>query len=335
MSGLTVLVAVALLSAAMSWLTTRWAIDWLRRLDMMDRPTDRSSHTTDVVRGGGIAINTVVILIAFATMVLLPDASWQLFALATIVMILAIVGYLDDRHGLGVAPRLAVQCLAALIAVSVFGAVGDGWLAWPISVLLVIWIINTFNFMDGIDGICVQQACICGAAMAMWFVSKDAYAAALMATAIAGSAAGFGPHNWTPASIFLGDTGSLALGGSLIALALWGVNDYDLPALAFIVLYAVFLGDTSVTLLRRLVTGKNVLNAHNEHLYQRAVRTGMSHVAVTKRVIALNLFLVLLASMIVAGIGPRWLWGLGALLVLVAVAIRVTWLERDSHVTVA
>jgi UDP-N-acetylmuramyl pentapeptide phosphotransferase/UDP-N-acetylglucosamine-1-phosphate transferase len=335
MSDMLGLVVVFLLSAILSWFATGWVIRYLRRLDIIDRPTDRSSHNTDVVRGGGIAINVVMLIAAIAAMVLLPGAGSQLFTLAIIIFILAVVGYLDDRHQLDIAPRLAAQLAVGLIAVSAFGALGAGWLAWSLSVLWVVWIINTFNFMDGIDGIGAQQACICGAAMAVWFSLHGAYAPAVFAVSMSGAAMGFGPHNWSPASVFLGDTGSLALGGGVAALALLGVNDYDLPAAAFLVLYAVFLGDSTFTLARRLIAGRNVLNAHNEHLYQRAVRSGMSHVAVTKRVIALNLFLALLASMIVAGFGPTWLWVLTALLMLIVAAVRVTWLERGCHATLS
>jgi UDP-N-acetylmuramyl pentapeptide phosphotransferase/UDP-N-acetylglucosamine-1-phosphate transferase len=157
---------------------------------------------------------------------------------------------------------------------------------------LWIWWINLFNFMDGIDGLAGSEAAAIGAGLLLFGsvgAGADPALQALVA-AVTGAAIGFLVWNWSPARVFLGDVGSVPLGYVLGFLLLgWAVHGYWKIAL---VLPLYFLADATITLARRLLRGERIWQAHREHFYQLAVRRGLSHAAVIKRVIAANLVLI-------------------------------------------
>ena len=176
------------------------------------------------------------------------------------------------------------------------GPTGSG-LADPVVYLVAIgllwvWWINLFNFMDGIDGLAGSEAAAIGAGLLL-FAAVGAGVdprSALLAAAILGAAIGFLVWNWSPARIFLGDVGSVPLGYVLGFLLLdLAVRGHWKIAL---ILPLYFLADATMTLLRRLLRGERVWQAHRQHFYQQAVRRGLGHAAVVRRVIAADLVLI-------------------------------------------
>ena len=308
MASVICLVAVAAAAFAISCLGTRALVTMLRREAVLDVPNQRSSHVVPTPRGGGIAVIGAIVAAWFVLWVigLLPAAS---LGVALGALGLAVVSWLDDLRDLSPAPRLLVQF--AVVAIGMWalpaGAIFQGWLPpgldAVVAVLLWVWFLNLFNFMDGIDGIDASEAAAIG--LGLMLVADADPSIAAPAAVIAAAALGFLVWNWAPARIFLGDVGSVPLGyllGFLLyELALRGSWQ------AALILPAYFLADATLTLLRRLWRRERVWQAHREHFYQRAVQGGLGHDAVVLRLIAADL--VLIACAWAAGQG----WGFAAL----------------------
>ena len=131
--------------------------------------------------------------------------------------------------------------------------------------------------------------------LGLWFYALDAHALSLITFIVSGTLLAFLRFNWSPAQIFLGDVGSLALGGWLAAIMLIGITRLELPAEAFVILYGYIVFDASFTLIRRLSAGRNVFLAHRDHLYQRLIVKGKSHQQVVLVTGGLQVILVVLA----------------------------------------
>ena len=145
---------------------------------------------------------------------------------------------------------------------------------------------------------------------------------------ISGAGIGFLLLNWSPARVFLGDTGSLSLGLIFGLLAVRGVQQHDIPASAFLLLHGVFLFDTTVTLCRRLFSGQRWWEAHAMHFYQRAVGCGLRHAQVTILAMLWSVCLAILGTLDVLGISPQFLWLPAGLCLLVIAPISVRVLEK-------
>jgi UDP-N-acetylmuramyl pentapeptide phosphotransferase/UDP-N-acetylglucosamine-1-phosphate transferase len=279
-------------------LGTRALIPILGRAAILDRPNERSSHNVSTPRGGGIAVLAAVLLawLALVGVGQTPAPIWPVLAGA---VLLGLVCWRDDRHGLSPGPRLVAQLVAAgggMLTLAPAGMVFQGWLPPALdaaaAIALWVWFLNLFNFMDGIDGLAGSEAAAIGLGLAIFAsvgVGRDPEAAALAAP-IAAAAVGFLVWNWAPARIFLGDVGSVPLG------YLFGFLLLDAAARGFwkiaLILPLYFLADATITLLRRLARGERIWQAHRQHFYQRAVQRGLGHAAVTRRVIAADLVLI-------------------------------------------
>jgi UDP-N-acetylmuramyl pentapeptide phosphotransferase/UDP-N-acetylglucosamine-1-phosphate transferase len=292
---LTALVVVATFVA--SCMGTRALVVLLQRAAVLDLPNERSSHAAPTPRGGGIAVVAAI------------AAAWAVFCAAGVLMPaslmaaagmagLAAVSWIDDLRGLPAALRLLTQFIAVAAGIGALpgGPVFQGLLPSGIdavaSALRWVWFVNLFNFMDGIDGIAGSEAAAIGIGLVViagFGIGRDPGIAALGA-AIAAAALGFLVWNWAPAKIFLGDAGSVPLGYVLgfLLLELAGRGWWK----AALILPLYFLADASLTLLRRLLHGERVWQAHREHFYQRAVQRGLGHGAVVLRVIAADAILI-------------------------------------------
>ena len=317
------LAGIAAATGLLAGATTGVLIPVLTRRQILDRPNERSSHLVPTPRGGGIAVIAAAAL-AWAALAWTGAALSGVFAIALGAIFLAGISWVDDLRGLPPLLRLAAQAVAVALGVSVLSQpltalqLGGIGLVW-------IWWINLFNFMDGIDGLAASEAAAIGAGLLLFAgigVGADPALRAL-AAAVTGAAAGFLFWNWSPARIFLGDVGSVPLGYLLGFLLLeLAARGHWLTAL---ILPLYFLADATITLLRRLLRGERVWQAHREHFYQRAVQGGLGHAEVVERVIAADLLLIGFAW--AAGNG----WGVASLAASAAtVAILLTLLARGS-----
>jgi len=269
----------------------------LLRLRILDQPNLRSSHVAPTPRGGGIAILLVIIA---ASLWLSRAHEDRLMWIAPLVAVwVGIVSLVDDVRGLSAGVRFGTHIAGALVLIWGLGfttSVGPMailaeqlQLPFPlIMLLMVFWIVgytNAFNFMDGINGIAGIQAGVGAFAMAAVAgvsIGRWDSAPVIFSLAVSGAALGFLPHNFPKAQMFMGDVGSAPLGMLLSFLVLWICREHSFQLfIPLAMIHANFILDTSVTLLRRIARGDRWLDSHREHFYQRLVRAGFSHTAVT------------------------------------------------------
>lgn len=265
---------------------------------VMDLPNVRSSHAAPVPRGGGLSI-VLVFLSAVAWLLhrqVVPAALvWALIGGGIAV---GIVGFLDDRFRLAPWPRLIVHSLAAAWALwcfhtmrpSPFDHCGVFW-SWAGrgAVLMgLVWLTNLFNFMDGIDGLAGMEAvCVSGLGALLLRNALPGYAQ--VSWMLAAASLGFLVWNWPPAKIFLGDAGSGFLGFSLGVLAMFSSRAGTAFLWPWLILLAVFVVDSTVTLLRRVLSQARWYEAHRSHAYQHAARLWGSHAKVTLAAAAIDI----------------------------------------------
>jgi Fuc2NAc and GlcNAc transferase len=290
---------------------------WLLRADALRRnrldiPNERSSHDRPIPRGGGLAI-----VAAFFVGLLVSAACGTtdrdlLLALLGGGGIVAAAGFADDRRHIPVALRLPLHLLAAVWALYWLGGwprldLGFAHLAWgvggyAIGALGLVWLLNLYNFMDGIDGLAASEAVFVAAAGAA--LAFEAGASPVAPLLLAAAAGGFLALNWPPARIFMGDVGSGFLGYALGVLALASAAAKPTLPWAWLILLGVFVVDATMTFARRLLRGERWWTAHRSHAYQRAARAHGGHLQVTSAVLAIDA-LWLLPCALIASAAPE------------------------------
>jgi Fuc2NAc and GlcNAc transferase len=243
----------------------------------------------------------LVMLIAWVTLGFQGLVPWQwATALTAGGALTALVGGIDDLRSLSARTRLIAHLAAGLGMAFAFAAshgaihvtqeiLLPAWVAPLFVVLFVVWFINLFNFMDGIDGIAAgQSASTCAVAAALCLAANQPVPALCFALLSAVSL-GFLTRNWHPARIFMGDVGSGFMGFALAATSLFAEQRGGLTVALFALLSGTFIVDATYTLIRRLVAGEAVSQAHRDHAYQHATQRGASHAKVAGSYIAVNL----------------------------------------------
>jgi UDP-N-acetylmuramyl pentapeptide phosphotransferase/UDP-N-acetylglucosamine-1-phosphate transferase len=293
-------VAATLTSFAISAVGTRLVLAHLRARAILDHPNERSSHATPTPRGGGIAVLAAVLPIWLLIAVFGPDSSRNALWPIGAALILALVSWRDDMRGLSAGMRfgvhigaVAIGLVAFVLREPIFQGVFPLWLDRLAAGFVWLWFLNLFNFMDGIDGITGGQTAALGIGAALVGLAVAAEGDALYGLTIAAAALGFLWWNWHPAKIFMGDVGSVPLGYLLGWLLLDLASRGAWAAALILPLY--YLADASLTLLRRLLRGERIWQAHREHLYQRAVQGGLSHSAVVGAILLADVALIGLA----------------------------------------
>jgi UDP-GlcNAc:undecaprenyl-phosphate/decaprenyl-phosphate GlcNAc-1-phosphate transferase len=250
-------------------------------------------------------------------------------ALLACAAALALVSLADDVKSLPIEVRLPAHFAAALVAVLAAGAPqapgeGLGVLQAALAILILVWMTNLFNFMDGTDGLAGGMATIGFATLAFAAFSADAVPLALAAAALASASAGFLWHNFPIARAFMGDSGSIPLGFLAGALGLLGALRGIWPAWFPVLVFSPFIVDATLTLARRIVSGERFWRAHRGHYYQRLILAGWS-----RRRLALHAYALMLAAALSAlaaraagpgaQLGILLGWAAGYLLLLIAI----------------
>lgn len=265
---------------------------------IIDIPNARSSHSIPTPRGGGVAI-VVAFLLTLPLLGQLGLAPLHyLVALGGAGALVAIVGFMDDHGHIAARWRLlghfsaavwALGWLEGLAPLNLFGVSVDlSWIGHALAAFYLVWILNLYNFMDGIDGIAsIEAVSACLSASALYVLSgfTDLIWPPLI---LAAAVLGFLFWNFPPAKIFMGDAGSGFLGIALGIMSLQAA--WVSPALfwAWLILLGVFIVDATVTLIRRFLRGDKVYEAHRSHAYQFASRRYGRHRPVTLAVAAIN-----------------------------------------------
>ncbi|MBC3345854.1 glycosyltransferase family 4 protein [Pseudomonas sp. SWRI196] len=298
--------AIAFISLFLTWILRRYALS----RSLIDVPNARSSHSVPTPRGGGVAI-----VLSFLMTVPLFWGAGELsmdfmFAVLGAGGGVAILGFLDDHGHIAARWRLlghfcaamwALFWLGGLPAIDVAGIVVNlRWAGHIVAAFYLVWMLNLYNFMDGIDGIAsVEAICVClGACFLYWLSGFDSLMVAPMA--LAAAVTGFLYWNFPPARIFMGDAGSGFLGITLGLLSLQAAWFSPKLFWVWLILLGVFIVDATCTLIRRLLRGDRVYEAHRSHAYQFASRRYGRHLPVTLAVVAINLLWLLPVAACVA-----------------------------------
>lgn len=325
---------VLALSFGCSWALTALLRRRLLAKAIMDIPNERSMHKTPVPRGGGLAVMATILLALplFAT-----GLSAFLPPLGSSILLLMTISWIDDKKHVSPAIRLPLHLVAAGIGSLALGdhaLLFGGLLPFGLDRAVLIlgwgWFMNLYNFMDGIDGITGVETICCafGAGLLLALAgAPDSATVLTLCTVIIGACWGFLMMNWHPARIFLGDVGSVPLGFLvgflLLKLATMG-TPYLVPAL-LIPLY--YLADSSLTLLKRLIRGEKIWQAHRQHFYQRATAGEGSPTRIVLLILAANSGLIACAML---ALKDTWL-GLGlGVGILVLLLIKMTLSARKA-----
>ena len=276
---------------------------------LVDIPNERSSHDVPIPRGGGVAI-----VVTFSTCVAALVASGAVVVsvgagLLGAGAIAGTIGFLDDLNHIPARWRLGAHFLAAIWALVWLGGfppvdiigfpVNLGWSGHALAAVGLVWMLNLYNFMDGIDGIAGLEAVTVGlGASALLLlglpVPEDWFIPALLAMA----ALGFLVWNWPPAGMFMGDVGSGFAGLMFGMLAVQTSRSAPELLWSWAILLGVFIVDATVTLLRRVWRGEKPYEAHRSHAYQHAA-SRHGHKAVTVAVGVINMLWLLPVALIV------------------------------------
>lgn len=300
--------SVALASLLMTAGLRRYAL----ARSIIDIPNARSSHSTPTPRGGGVAIVVALLMILPVLNALGLAAFEYTVALGGGGALVAIVGFMDDHGHIAARWRLlghfiaavwALMWLKGLAPLSLFGmSVNLSWLGHALAAFYLVWLLNLYNFMDGIDGIASVEAVLTCLSASLLYVLSGLIEFIWPPMLLAAAVLGFLFWNFPPAKIFMGDAGSGFLGIALGIISLHAAWVSPVLFWVWLILLGVFIVDATVTLVRRFVRGDRVYEAHRSHAYQFASRQYGRHLPVTLAVAAINvLWLLPLAASVVLG----------------------------------
>lgn len=294
------------------------------RYHLLDVPNARSSHELPTPRGGGIGI----VISFFAGILLLHF--FGLLSLPLLIsfliggVLLACIGLLDDLRHVPARVRIFFHFLAASLVLYLLGGMPSldlGFAIWEwqkvgviVGLFGLVWLINLYNFMDGIDGLASSEALFVACAIALLLFLKSDYRLVPVFLLLASATAGFLIWNWSPARVFMGDTGSGFLGFVFGVLLIATTAKGSLTPWQWLILLGCFWVDATVTLIHRVIRGEPWYQAHCSHAFQQAVKKTGCHKRVVVRVLCINC-LWLLPIAILSIYWPKWV------LVLTTIAI--------------
>ncbi len=245
--------------------------------------SERSSHSVATPHGGGIAL-ALTWFIGITYLYYTNDINSSLYYALMVGIIISVVSYFDDLFELSAKLRLAVQASVSILGLYFLGgleqidlivfSIENSVFTNVFAFFLIIWFINLYNFLDGIDGYAGSQAVFLG--LAGYIIFGDSHFLVLISASL-----GFLVWNWHKAKIFMGDVGSTLLGYNIAIFTIFYQNasaeNEGTSILLWITLFGVFVFDATYTLIRRKLNAESISTAHKKHAYQRLVQSGFSH----------------------------------------------------------
>lgn len=316
---MTTLFLPILTAFAASCLLTRYLASACSVLRVVDHPNERSLHDRPTPRTGGLAVLAGV-LIAGAWLMAVLGVQQHVLWVGLGMVVLAAVSFLDDRLDLPAALRflvhvgVAITLAAGGMLLQAFELPGVVWslpvpVAGLITVGYVAWMINLYNFMDGMDGFAGGMTAIGFGALGLLGWMESAWWFASVCWVISASALGFLVWNFPPARIFMGDAGSATLGFLVAGCSLWADTQGIAPLWISALVFSPFIVDATVTLLRRALRGESIWKAHRSHYYQRLAMRGWGHRRTVLWEYALMLACAASAILVArADSGQTWPW---------------------------
>jgi UDP-GlcNAc:undecaprenyl-phosphate GlcNAc-1-phosphate transferase len=316
---------LALSSAGLALVLTPLVGRGSRLLGLVDAPGGRKVHTESVPRLGGLAVvvaaGLAIILVPLGHPGPIEAFPWDgMRPLLLAGGLIFLVGLIDDLRGLGAVPKLLIEFAAAAIMmwsglmierVSLLGFTWTlGWLAFPVTIMWLVGVTNAFNLIDGVDGLAAGVTAIAGTACAAILVVRGHTPEAMLLAALVGASIGFLFFNFSPASIFLGDSGSLVAGFVLAATAItgWQKGATALATGVPLLIFALPIADSALALLRRSVarpssgrsiraTLRQIAEPDRRHIHHRMLAMGWS---VRRTVLILYVITAILSLLAVA-----------------------------------
>jgi len=289
-----------LLSFVCVWLILRLPASWIA----LDRPNNRSLHQTPTPRLGGVAI-LAGIMLPFGVYCFLGELQSDFVFILISLILVAAISLVDDFYSISFLIRITIHIIAAILIVNSGHAITDintDWggitlsvyIAVPTSILFIVWMINLYNFMDGIDGLAGGMAVIGFGTFATIGIMEGDFAFAISALVITSSVLGFLFWNYPPARIFMGDSGSSSLGLLAAAFSLWADVNELIPIWMSVVIFSPFIVDATVTLIIRIIKRERFWDAHKSHHYQLVAESGMSR----RKLLLIEYMLMLVCSIV-------------------------------------
>ncbi len=289
----------------LSWILTYAVKKIAIKKALIDIPNERSSHALPTPHGGGIAI-ALTWFSGISYLFGIDQIEPGLFYALMVGVVIALVSYLDDLHELNPKLRFMVQLFVALAGLWFLGGlkvldfglftIENQVITNTIAVVAIIWFINLYNFLDGIDGYAGSEAIFLG--IAGYLLFGDAQFLVLIAAVL-----GFLVWNWHKAKIFMGDVGSTLLGYNVAIFAIYYQNN-GTSILIWLILFGLFWFDATLTLYRRYKNREQLSQAHRKHAYQRLTQSGWNHSKVVIYSMAVNVVLFIFAWLAMKN--PSW-----------------------------
>ena len=269
------------------------ATHYYRRLainkDIIASPNKRSLHDIPVPLGGGIVFSTIFTLNVFLLGVYHVISYEVLMVIGLGGMVASYFGFIDDIYDIRASVKLFMQAILAWWVLFWYNGgvlTTIEWIpfyfSWFITWFLLIWMMNLFNFMDGVDGMAVSGTVFVAIALVfVLLITGDVSSIVLLLSLLIFSCSGFLLYNWPPARIFMGDSGSVFLGYLFGALIVKTTMSGDISIWTWIVVFGYFFADTNLTIILRILLVKHWYNAHKSHCYQNLARILKSHAKIT------------------------------------------------------
>lgn len=272
------------------------------KLGVIDHPKERSSHTTPTPRGGGMSFLIAFMMTSMLLITFQLINYVEFIPLLICLPIVSLTGWFDDRSSLTARSRLFVQLICALFSLALitkffaldiqasFLPIESQFILRTLAILFIIWCINLYNFMDGIDGLAGSQAIFIALALAGFSYIEGEYDFMYIHLTLAASVFGFIIFNWNPAKIFMGDVGSYFLGFYFACMGI--LQDIEgkiqLPTIG--ILMGPLIVDATYTLFARLLSGHKIFEPHKDHCFQHIVQKGKSHKQVATYYLLASIF---------------------------------------------
>ena len=279
-----------------SFSLTYFIKNYMIKKSLVATVNERSSHTTPTPHGGGIAL-AITWFIGLFYLYFIGEISSNLFYALLFGAVISIVSFFDDIYELSPKLRLIIQALVAFLGLYFLGGFGN--LTFGIfdisnqiftnifAFFMIIWFINLYNFLDGINGYAGSEAVFLSLAGFILFSGNHFL---VLSVAVLG----FLYWNWNKAKIFMGDVGSTLLGYNIAIFTIYYANEESTNFWIWIILFGIYWFDATLTLIRRKLNKEKLSQAHKKHGYQRLTQAGWSHYKVTNYSIGLNMILFLI-----------------------------------------
>ena len=276
-----------------SFFLTYFIKNYMIKKSLVATVNERSSHTVPTPHGGGIALS-ITWFIGLVYLYFAGQIESNLFFALLVGVIISIVSFFDDIYELSPKIRLFAQSIVALGGLYFLGGfetftfgifdIQNPILTNVFAFFMIIWFINLYNFLDGINGYAGSEAVFLALSGFVLFGGNHFL---VLAVAVLG----FLYWNWNKAKIFMGDVGSTLLGYNIAIFTIYYANQEATNFWIWIILFALFWFDATLTLIRRKLNKEKLSQAHKKHAYQRLTQAGWSHFKVTNYSIGINLIL--------------------------------------------